>query len=415
MTYQEASPKMMEKNEQYGSLETPSDSSLLYTYDPYPKKTNSHAIQWIKKSSAVIGIALLAGFCIGTWYSSSFQSTTPNYQNSVETCHPEYQDLPELNLSIDPVESDSSASSMGDIKASYESAPPYFCEYTELFSRTERFFFSPEDFQNTSLFVNGSYSRGSTATISHATQGNKTTVDGEEDKVQVIVTLYAGIDKNLDELFSFETSDSNGQYAVKVQGPPHRNTDRNREPPNLEDCLLYHLHIIFPASVKTFEQLHFSLSQVSLLTGDHLQALSFGLLNAKVASGLIRFDELHADHIQLKVASGVIAGTYQPNTNFKAKTVSGTNNITVASESKSLSIHASCVSCRNTLTIPSENFMGRFVARVIAGVVRVNAVNSKDIHLKTHSIRYQEGYFKEPSESSITMHTTSGGAILNFV
>lgn len=158
--------------------------------------------------------------------------------------------------------------------------PENECKVENLNATSTVFSFSPEQFQKTSVFLDGFFSHGSKVLLSKAT-------DKSIQDVRINVTLFHG-DENLTKQVSLSAFDHKGKYQVEVK------RDHSHGHPRQffrfkEECLVYSIHVEFPANMEYFDAVGLRIKGAHSIEGD-LDNIEFGSVKAGLGHGVIHFE-----------------------------------------------------------------------------------------------------------------------------
>ncbi|KAI9313977.1 hypothetical protein BX666DRAFT_1863781 [Dichotomocladium elegans] len=299
-------------------------------------------------------------------------------------------------------------------------APPRrggpFCKPEELESSSRVFSFAPDQFQRAAIYLDGQFSRDSgVVTIDRSLEEVS-----DSAAIQVNVTLFAGRPELLDEV-NISGFDKKGQYNVEVKRNSkgrhhHHHHHHQKRPSSKEDCLTYHIHVVFPSNLETFESLDLRIKAARWIgthDGDQLSKLEFGKVRAGLGHGPIGFSNMKAKHIMLATLHGAIKGSYHPTERLSAAAVRGTTDLT--SLGSQANVTAVSLLGPASATLSADHFKGNFIVSSLTGGPTVKAPNPQDVHIERNRFTFKAGYYKEKDTGyHVIVHSKHGDSNLNF-
>ncbi|KAI9284556.1 hypothetical protein BC943DRAFT_279506 [Umbelopsis sp. AD052] len=292
------------------------------------------------------------------------------------------------------------------------------CKDANLTSEVTSFEFSPEEFKEAALFVDGFFS-GSKVEITQTSSD-----DAVADKVKVEVTILTS-DEKLNDRVAITSFDHEGKYSVEVKGPGHPprpshsffgkfmddSEDKPDHPPP-PPCLKAHVKITFPAGLKKYDGLDLHLR--AAFVSSNLSGLTFGKFRAGVGRGRIHLEDIEAEDIKVAAVRGKITGSYKPSHSFGASTIRGFSKVTVTPTTNNATIKANTVGGYSHVILPADGYEGKFAVSALSGHNTVQAPNPADIHVTKLRPYLKAGYYKEDSASVVVVSAAHGVAKLEF-
>ncbi|KAI8390182.1 hypothetical protein BD560DRAFT_380161 [Blakeslea trispora] len=263
------------------------------------------------------------------------------------------------------------------------------------FEKQKLLSFSPKEFKTLHLKLDGLFSDGGIVNLQSSP---------ETDHVRIQLKLFA----QREELFGHVLLSEDNHTSSKFK-TVHIN---HHHPSILKSCMIYHLDIIFPSNLATYEDLSIKVNHANRVEGD-LGNTVFNKFSLGLGRGAIHLKDIKAKELMLGNLNGMILGTYHPLNTFGAATMIGATRVELIPLSQNVksTVVALDGPVKAMVTLPDRKSSIGYTAHCwLCDPEIVPLHRSKDLHL-TSSKRstIKMGHFGElRGQGYINVHSRYG-------
>ncbi|KAI8090648.1 hypothetical protein BDF21DRAFT_491035 [Thamnidium elegans] len=253
--------------------------------------------------------------------------------------------------------------------------------------------FSFLKFKTTRIKLDGLFSDGGKINVRMATTENEQMV---KNNIRLNLTLYAQTD-DLFNTVSLSRIEDKETSAENI----HINSRHTTAA-----CLVYHLDIIFPTNLASYQSFQLEANHANRVSGD-LESIVFKSFSVGLGRGAIDLKNIKGNNIIVGTLNGIILGNYLPIEKFGAAAIQGATMIKISPQSANLK------STVVTLDGPVKVIVkegGRFKAHCWLCVpVIESTLDPKLIHLSLSRRKsVKTGYFNQSKGAQTNLHSRYG-------